>query len=386
MQIPGLPSTLLLVAGLVLAQAIAGAWSTQGGPSSIRPGFKREPFGKLADGTEVELLTLTNKNGVEVQLITFGAIVRSIKVPDRNGKVADIVHGFDDLDGYVRAHPYFGAVIGRYGNRIGNARFTLEGTTYKLAANNGPNHLHGGVKGFDKYVWDVRPSADNAGVTFSRTSPDGEEGYPGTLQVRVTYVLTDTNQLRITYEAATDKATPVNLTSHSYFNLAGHDAGDVMQHQLAIVADRYTPVDRDLIPTGELARVEGTPFDFRKPVAIGARINGSHEQLTFGRGYDHNWVLGTGAGLRRAARVVEPASGRTLDVSTTEPGLQFYTGNFLDGTIKGKGGTVYKHRSAFCLETQHFPDSPNKPDFPSTILRPGETYRSQTVFSFGVDR
>ena len=378
----GMRWTLIVLAVLVIAQMLGAAG---GGQTPSKPGVSREPFGKMPDGTAVEAFTLRNRHGVEVRVISYGAIVASIRVPDRHGTFADVVHGFDNLGGYLEAHPYFGAIVGRYGNRIGKAQFTLDGRTYKLAANNGPNHLHGGVRGFDKFVWQAEPLAKGVGVTFSRTSPDGEEGYPGTLKARVTYTLSDANDLGIDYQATTDKATPVNLTNHSYFNLSGHDAADILGHELTIHADRYTPVDSTLIPTGEIAAVDGTPFDFRKPTAIGARINQAHQQIKFGRGYDHNMVLARlGSGLQPAARVHDPKSGRLLDVATTEPGVQFYTGNFLDGSVKGKGGAVYKHRSAFCLETQHYPDSPNKPDFPSTIVKPGAEYRSQTLFRFGV--
>ena len=370
----------------VLCQVVTGASGEQARPDrSAEPGVRREPFGKTSDGTPVEIFTLTNKNGVQVRAMTFGAIITSVRVPDRNGTFADVVLGFDTLEPYTRDHPYFGAVAGRYGNRIAGAQFSLGGRAFTLAANNGPNHLHGGVKGFDKFVWRAEPSARGVGVTFSRTSPDGEEGYPGALNVRVTYTLTDANALEIEYQASTDAATPVNLTQHSYFNLAGHDAGSVLGHELMVNADRYTPVDATLIPTGELAPVAGTPFDFRKAAPIGSRIDQPNDQLKSGRGYDHNFVLNrSGAGLQLAARVVEPKSGRTLEVSTTEPGVQIYTGNFLDGTVKGKGGAAYSHRGGLCLETQHFPDSPNKPSFPSTILRPGQTLRSQTVWTFGV--
>jgi aldose 1-epimerase len=350
-----------------------------------KPGVTHAPFGKTADGKPVEIYTLTNANGVEVKAITYGCIITSLKTPDRTGKLADIVLGYDTLDGYLKDSPYFGAVVGRYGNRIAKGQFTLDGKTYKLATNNGPNHLHGGNKGFDKVAWKAAPKTDGngVGVVFTRTSPDGEEGYPGNLQVTVTYTLTDKNELVVDYQATTDKATPVNLTQHSYFNLAAEDR-DILGHQLTINADRYTPVDATLIPTGELAPVTGTPFDFRKPTPIGARIADSNAQLTNGNGYDHNWVLNrTKNDLEHAVRVIEPKTGRTLDISTTEPGVQFYTGNFLDGTIKGKSGRTYKQRSGLCLETQHFPDSPNHSNFPSTILRPGQTYSSKTVFTFG---
>jgi aldose 1-epimerase len=345
----------------------------------------RAPFGKLKDGSAVEIFTLTNAKGVEVRAITYGGIIQSWKVPDKAGKLADVVLGFDTIDGYQTNDPFFGAIIGRYGNRIGKAQFSLDGKAYKLAANNGPNNLHGGAKGFDKQVWaaEIVKSDRGQAVAFSRTSPDGEEGFPGTLKVRVTYILTDQNGLIVEYEATTDKATPVNLTQHSYFNLAGEGSGTILDHQLTINGDRFTPVTDLLIPTGELAPVAGTPFDFRKPTRIGERIDQPHPQLKNGRGYDHNWVLNhKQSGLQLAARVLEPKSGRILEVTTSEPGMQFYSGNFLDGTIKGKQGHVYGHRTGFCLETQHFPDSPNQPSFPSTILKPGQTYRTTTAFTF----
>ena len=347
----------------------------------------RERYGAMPDGAQIDILTLRNANGVTIRAITYGGIITSIEVPDRAGRPGDIALGFDSLAGYLTAHPFFGAIIGRYGNRIGAGTFTLDGAQYTLAKNNGPNNLHGGEKGFDKQVWNAQAVPGRNAIEFTRTSVNGEEGFPGNLSVRVTYELTDKNELIVDYFATTDKATPVNLTQHTYFNLAGEGSGDVLGHQLTINADRYTPVDETLIPTGELAPVQGTPFDFRQPTAIGARINEAHAQLKNGLGYDHNWVLNrSGDGLQLAARVVEPTSGRTLEITTTEPGLQFYSGNFLDGTIKGKGGHVYGHRAGFCLETQHYPDSPNKPEFPSTILRPGQEYRSKTVFAFGVAR
>jgi aldose 1-epimerase len=371
----------------VLCQMVAGARGGQPGKDVRKPGVSRTPFGKTADGTPVEMFTLVNRNGMEVRAMTYGGIITSVRVPDRNGTLADVVLGFDTLEPYLVAHPYFGAIVGRYGNRIGKAQFSLNGQAYKLAANDGPNHLHGGLKGFDKYVWQADPLPDGVGVAFSRTSPDGEEGYPGNLKVRVTYTLTDANALAIEYQATTDNATPINLTQHTYFNLGGHNSGDVLGHELTLNADRYTPVDATLIPTGELAPVAGTPFDFRKSIPVGARIDQSDEQLKRGRGYDHNFVLnGTPGVLRQAARVVEPKSGRTLDVTTTEPGLQVYTGNFLDGTVKGKGGAVYNRRNGVCLETQHYPDTPNKSNFPTAILQLGETYRSRTVWTFGVNR
>ncbi len=341
-------------------------------------------FGRLPDGTEVGLFTLSNARGIEVRAIAYGAILVSIRTPDRRGQLADIVLGCDDLEGYLTRSRYFGAVVGRYGNRIAKGRFTLDGKTYQLATNNAPNHLHGGVKGFDKVVWRAQEFARDGhnAVTFRYTSPDGDEGYPGTLNASVTYSLTARNELVVEYEATTDAPTPLNLTNHSYFNLAGEGSGDILQHRLTIDADRFTPVDETMIPTGELAAVDGTPFDFRRETAIGARIDADDEQIRRGTGYDHNFVLNGGPALRRAARVVEPASGRTLEVATTEPGVQFYAGNHLAGQI-GKGGHAYTKRSALCLETQHFPDSPNHPAFPSTVLRPGSTYRSRTVFTFG---
>ena len=340
-------------------------------------------------GTPVDEVTLKNSHGVELHAISYGGIITSLKVPDRAGKPGDIVLGFDKPESYWAdpPPPFFGAIVGRYGNRIGKGKFTLDGKPYSLATNNGVNHLHGGNKGFDKVLWAIatKDAPEGSQAIFSRTSKDGEEGYPGNLQVRVTYTLTEKNELIVDYHATTDKATPVNLTQHSYFNLAGEGSGDILGHQLTIDADRYTPVDDTLIPTGELAPVQGTPFDFRQPTAIGARIDQDNPQLKNGKGYDHNWVLTRkGTGLQHAARLTDPKSGRTMDVATTEPGLQFYSGNFLDGTIKGKAGHVYAHRSGLCLETQHFPDSPNKPNFPSTILQPGKAYESRTVFTFSV--
>jgi aldose 1-epimerase len=342
-------------------------------------------FGRLADGTDIGLFTLANARGVEVRAITYGAILVSVRVPDRRGQAADVVLGFDDLDGYLTRSRYFGAVVGRYGNRIAHGRFTLDGRTFQLATNNGPNHLHGGVKGFDKVVWRALAETDErrGRVALAYTTAAGEEAYPGTVNARVSYTLTDRSELVVDYEATADAATPINLTQHSYFNLAGEGTGDILGHVLALDADQFLPVDETMIPTGELAPVGGTPFDFRRPTPIGARINAAHEQLQRGSGYDHNFVLQGAPGLRRAAHVVEPGSGRTLEISTTEPGVQFYSGNHLTGQL-GKAGHAYQARSGFCLETQHFPDSPNHPHFPSAILRPGETYRSKTVFTFGV--
>ena len=333
----------------------------------------------------MQLFTLTNAKGMEVAITNYGGIIVSVKVPDRAGKPGDVVLGFDKLDGYTATPPppYFGALIGRYGNRIGGAKFKLNGTEYTLPKNNGDNCLHGGKRGFDKVVWRAAPAAGGRSLELSYVSPDGEEGFPGNLTVQVTYSLNDNNELGIEYGATTDKLTVVNLTNHSYFNLAGQGEGDILGHQMMIAADQFTPVDKGLIPTGELRSVQGTPFDFRQPTAIGARIDADDEQLKFGQGYDHNFVLNrVGKGPELAARVTEPKSGRVMEVMTTEPGVQFYTGNFLDGSIHGKGGKVYARRSGFCLETQHFPDSPNKPSFPSTSLRPGQQYRTATVYRF----
>lgn len=349
-----------------------------------------EPIGVLPSGDTVTAYTLRNDLGMSVKVMSYGGIVMSIQTPDRNGAMADIVLGYDDLAGYLTETPYFGAIIGRYGNRIAKATFTLDGTAHTLAANNGPNALHGGVKGFDKVNWQVTPfdsTPEGHGLVLTYTSTDGEEGYPGELTTTVTYTLTEANEFAIDYRATTTKATPVNLTQHTYFNLAGDGSGPVLDQLVQIDADAFTAIDSTLIPTGELRPVQGTPFDFTTPTSIGARIDATDQQLTFGGGYDHNFVLRrTGEGMSHAARVTDPKTGRTLDVSTTEPGMQFYTANFLDGTITGKQGRVYAHRTGFCLETQHFPDSPNQPSFPSTILRPGQTYTSRTVYTFGVQR
>jgi aldose 1-epimerase len=343
-----------------------------------------QEFGKSPDGQAVQVYTLTNAQGVEARITNYGGTVVSLKTPDRNGNFADVVLGHDSVEGY-QASPYFGALIGRYGNRIGNAQFTLNGETYQLAKNNGPNALHGGIKGFDKAIWKAEPmnGEQGPGLSLSYVSADGEEGYPGALTVKVVYTLTNDNALRIDYEATTDKPTVVNLTNHTYFNFKDVGASDILSHEMMLNADRYTPVDKTLIPTGELASVEGTPFDFREPTAIGARIDGDHEQLQFGLGYDHNFVINRSAeGLGLAATVVEPTTGRRMEVLTTEPGVQFYTGNFLNGTVTGKGGTVYQKRAGFCLETQHYPDSPNQESFPSTVLEPGQTYSTTTVYRF----
>ncbi|HEV2672492.1 MAG TPA: aldose epimerase family protein [Gemmatimonadales bacterium] len=351
-----------------------------------RDRVSRAPFGHLPDGRAVELFTLTNAHGIEVRAMTYGAIITSIRTPDRTGAQADIVLGFDSLGGYLGGSPYFGAVVGRYANRIAGGRFTLDGVSYQLARNNGPNSLHGGDRGFDKVVWKGEPfeTDSTVGVTLRYESPDGEEGYPGAVAVQVTYTLNNADELIVDYDASTTRATPINLSQHTYWNLHGDGRGDILDHVLTLNASAFTPVDSTLIPTGTIAPVAGTPFDFLRATAIGARINDQHEQLRFGRGYDHNWVLDRDrqATLVHAARLEDPMSGRQLDIRTTEPGVQFYSGNFLDGTITGKGGRVYGHRTGLCLETQHFPDSPNHANFPSTILRPGQRYQSRTVFAF----
>ena len=374
--------TLVYGAAACKKEAVSpGAKTAEQGDPTMKT--KREHFGRLADGTAVELFTLTNASGLEARIMTYGAILVSLKVPDRNGVLADVNLGFDSLAGYLGTHPYFGAVIGRYANRIAKARFTLDGVEYRLAPNNNGNTLHGGIKGFDKVVWKAVPVkvAYGTGVKLTYLSKDMEEGFPGNLSVTVVYTLTDTNELEIRYEATTDKATLVNLTNHAYWNLKGEGQGDVLGHRLQIEADKITAVDSaaNLIPTGEILPVAGTPFDFTSPHAIGERI------AKVEGGYDHNFVLRSGGGaLALAARVEEPASGRVLEIWTDQPGIQLYTGNFLDGTVIGKGGQAYGKHFAFCLETQHFPDSPNQPNFPTTILRPGQTYRTVTVHKFSV--
>jgi aldose 1-epimerase len=372
----------------VLALALGTACS-KGSPQMAPPPAPPTlaSYGRTAEGQAIDITTLRNRHGLEVRAITYGATIVSIRTPDRARAFDDVVLGYDDPESYVRNGPFFGVVVGRYGNRIAKGRFTLDGRTYSLAINNAPNHLHGGVKGWDKAVWKGEPFQDvrGSGIVFSHTSPDGDEGYPGSVRAAVTYTLTDADELRIDYEATTDAPTVINLTQHTYFNLAGKKAADVLGHNVMIAADRYTPVDAGLIPTGELAPVTGTPFDFRQPTAIGARIDQPDPQLVLGHGYDHNFVVNRGGdGLVPAARVVDPTSGRTLEVRTTEPGVQFYTANFLDG-VKGRAGVTYGRHAGFCLETQHFPDSPNHPAFPSTVLWPGQTYRTTTVFAFGVE-
>ena len=342
-------------------------------------------FGKTPEGVEVRLYTLQNSHGMRATITNYGGIVTSLVVPDRTGRPGDIVLGFDSLEGYLRGSPYFGAIVGRYANRIAGARFVLDGAEQRLAANDHGNALHGGVRGFDKVVWEATPVADStrSALRLHYVSADGEEGYPGRLEVTVTYEITAANELRITYDATTSRPTVLNLSHHGYFNLGGHASGDILGHELLIAADRYTPVNAALIPTGELAPVEGTPFDFQTATPIGRRIEARDRQLRYGKGYDHNFVvLGTPGALRLAARLRDPRSGRTMEVLTTEPGIQFYSGNFLDGTLIGKGGVAYGHRAGVCLETQHFPDSPNHSEFPTTVLRPGEPLHSETLYRF----
>ncbi|MEU1075447.1 MULTISPECIES: aldose epimerase family protein [unclassified Streptomyces] len=345
----------------------------------------RTLFGTLDDGTPVHRWTVSN-GGVRLDVLSYGGIVHRLDVPDRHGRTANIALGFDNLADYVAKSPYFGGLIGRYGNRIAAGRFTLDGHPYQLPLNDGENSLHGGTKGFDKQMWHVEPftHGSRTGLVLSRISPDGEMGYPGTLKVQVTYTLTARGEWRIDYEATTDRATVVNLTSHTYFNLAGEGSGPVYDHTLELAAERYTPVDSGLIPTGELARVSRTPFDFRRTKPIGRDIRQGHQQLLYGKGFDHNWVLDKGSTPRPeyALTLAEPRSGRVMRMFTTEPGMQFYSGNFLDGTLVGTSGRVYRQGDALCLESQHFPDAPNHPAFPSTVLRPGETYRSSTVHAF----
>jgi aldose 1-epimerase len=369
--------TLALALGVVACATVRG----------VRPTVVSTPTQIGAQA--ISVFTLSNANGMQVRVMEYGATILSIRVPDRRGTIDDVALGFDRLDDYQTRPRYFGAVVGRYGNRIANGKFTLDGKEYELARNNGPNHLHGGRRGFDKVIWHGRAlrRGDTVGAVFDYDSAAFEEGYPGRLMAHVTYSLTPANELIVEYDATTDAPTHVNLTQHSFFNLAGAGTRDVLEHELTLYASRFTPVDSTSIPTGELASVEGTPFDFRAPIAIGSRIAASDPQLRMRNGYDHNFVLDReGASLAHAAHVREPASGRTLDVFTTEPGVQFFTGNSLDGTAIGRGGRPYQRYYGFCLETQHFPDSPNHPQFPSTVVRPGTAYHSKTVFRFGVGR
>jgi aldose 1-epimerase len=349
----------------------------------------KQSFGKTDAGENIYLYTLRNTKGVEAKITNYGGILTSLKIPDRNGKFDDVVLGFNDLDSYLKPGPYFGALIGRYGNRIARGRFTLNGVEYKLAVNNGENHLHGGIKGFDKVIWTGKQMKTKAGPALSLTylSKDGEEGYPGNLTVTVVYTLTNNNELKIDYSATTDKDTVTNLTHHSYFNLAGEGNGDILNTRVTINADRFVPTDAGSIPLGQLKKVSGTPFDFLTAHAIGERINQDDEQLKFGSGYDHTWVINGRMGVMRlAATAYEPTSGRVMQVWTTEPGVQFYTGNFLDGTLTGKSGKPYPRRSGFCFETQHYPDSPNQPSFPTTTLKKGATYKSTTIYRFSSKR
>ncbi len=379
-QIPAMAA--ILLAGAMVSCAAVSSGAEPSGKDSIQ----RSDFGKTPDGTTVDLYTLTNRNGMVAKIMTFGGIVTELHTPDRSGKMGDVVLGFDNLDQYLpqdathKGHPYFGALIGRYANRIAKGTFTVDGQTYHVPVNNGPNSLHGGLVGFDKVVWKAEPvrSHDGPSLRLTHLSPDGDQGYPGNLTATVTYTLTDNNELKIDYVATTDKATPVNLTNHSYFNLAGQ--GDVLAYELMLNADRYTPVDDTLIPTGQIASVKGTPLDFTTAMPIGARIDQIPASIG---GYDHNFVINGAAGhMRLAARVHDPASGRTVEVFTTQPGVQLYTGNFLDGTLTGKNGFTYQKHDALCLETQHFPDSPNQPNFPNTILRPGQRLHEVTVYRF----
>ncbi len=376
---------LMMITTLTFSVLAVLALAYQHAPAAGRASIKRQAFGKLPDGREADLYVLTNKNGLEAAVTNYGATLVWLKVPDRSGELADVILGYDNLDGYVNDKSYFGATVGRYANRVAHGRFVLDGVTYNLPKNDGENSLHGGKVGFNKRLWDAKEISGNAGpaLQLHYLSKDGEEGYSGNLSVEVTYTLTDNNELRVDYAATTDKDTVLNLTNHAYFNLGGQGEGDILQHQLLLHADRFTPVDATLIPTGELRAVKGTAFDFTKATAIGARINQPDEQLKLGRGYDHNFVLnGKNGALKPAGQVYEPKTGRVLEIATTEPGIQFYSGNFLDGTVHGKAGKAYKHRYGLCLETQHFPDSPNKPQFPSTELKPGQRFQSTTVLKF----
>lgn len=371
---------LLCIAAILMVCSCSSSITGSKGKAMI----EKKPFGQV-HGQAVDLYVLTNANGLKASITNYGGTMISLVTPDKNGKMEDILLGYDNLDGFVANSPYFNAIIGRYGNRIGKGKFTLDGKDYTLAANNGENALHGGLKGFDKVIWTAEPfeNADGVGVKLAYLSKDMEEGYPGNLLVNVVYTLNNKNELTIDYLALTDKPTVCNLTNHNYYNLTGNTKSSILGHILTLNADKFTPVDKALIPTGELRLVKGTPMDFTKPAEIGARINDNDQQIEFGGGYDHNWVLNKkGNELSHAATLYEPTSGRVMEVWTEEPGIQFYAGNFLDGTITGKGGVVYNKRWGMCLETQHFPDSPNKPEFPSTTLRPGQLYKTSTVHKF----
>ena len=378
-----------IAVAIALAAATVGLLGVTASDASGRLDVRRERFGTMPDGTVVHRYILTNGRGMEVKLITYGGAIQSLKVPDRRGRRANVTLGFSTLEGYLNpGNPYFGCITGRYANRIAEGRFTLEGVDYQLAINNPPNHLHGGNVGFDKRVWDaeVVRNDDSVGVRFHRVSPDGEENYPGTLDTTVTYTLNNRNALRMRYQATTDAATIVNLTNHAYWNLAGEGSGDINDHELLLKASHYTPVDPTLIPTGAIDPVAGTPLDFTDSTRIGARIRGSHPQLLIGRGYDHNWVLDRhGSGLELAARLTDPRSGRVLEVLTDQPGIQFYSGNFLDGTLVGISGRTYRQGDGLALETQHYPDSPNHDNFPSTVLQPGDEYDTTTIYRFSTD-
>ncbi len=366
---------------IILTLSIIVFFSTNIFPKDKKMNVKESIFGKLNTGEKVKLFTLTNKNGIIIKITNYGGIITSIKIPDKQGKIGEIALGYDNLEGYIKNSPYFGAIIGRYANRIAGGKFTLNGKIYKLAKNDGNNSLHGGIKGFDKVLWNALPvkNKDSVGVKLYYESRDGEEGYPGNLSVVVLYLLNNKNELIINYSAKTDKPTPINLTNHTYFNLKCGGCASVLNHILYINADKYTEINDELIPTGKILSVKNTPLDFTKPHKIGDNI----DKLKMG--YDHNFVLNKkNKGLTLAARVFEPETGRTLEVYTTQPGLQFYSGNFLDGSIKGHNNTVYKKHSAFCLETQHFPDSPNHKNFPNTILNPGEKYKQTTIYKFSV--
>jgi aldose 1-epimerase len=373
----------MVCAGLILMTYSCSCPCRGNSKGDSKAMVEKKPFGSV-DGKKVDLYVMTNANGLKASITNYGGIMISLETPDKNGKMADILLGYDNVDGFVKKTPYFNAIIGRYGNRIGKAKFTLDGKECQLAVNDGKNSLHGGVKGFDKVIWTAEPfeKKNGVGLKLSYLSKDMEEGFPGNLKVEVTYTLTNKDELEIDYTATTDKLTVCNLTNHNYYNLTGCKT-DILGHELTIYADKFTPVDSGLIPTGELRPVKGTPMDFTKSTAVGARVNAADEQIKFGGGYDHNWVLNKkGNELSLAATLSEPTSGRVMEVWTTEPGIQFYSGNFLDGTITGKNGVVYKHRYGMCLETQHYPDSPNKPAFPTTTLRPGQVYKTTTVHKF----
>ncbi|SDJ73043.1 aldose 1-epimerase [Nonomuraea maritima] len=386
-------STLAAAVRVVLAAVVTMALSLavvpQAQAAAAKPSITKKYFGTMPDGKKIDIYTLRNSRGMRVNILTYGGIIQSIDVPDKRGKFANVALGFNNLPDYVNKSLYFGAIIGRYANRIAKGRFSVAGKTYQLPVNDGPNSLHGGTKGFDKRVWAAHPfnRHGSVGLELTYTSPNGEENYPGTLRTKVVYTLTNDNKIRMDYSATTDRTTVVNLTNHTYFNLHGEGDGRILDQRLQINASRYTPIDKTLIPTGQIARLSGTPLDFRRPTTIGARINRKNQQLERAGGYDHNYVLDRhGRGLQLAAKAVDPRSGRVLEVITDQPGLQFYSGNFLDGTLRGTGGHLYQKRSGFTLESQHYPDSPNHKNFPSTVLRPGDTYRTTTIYAFSTTR